>query len=83
MTDSGCSPMFSTQFLSLMEFWVFDPVVFGLLIWGHLTDCTDILGRELNWMMTTLNHQQTVFNWKNDLLMSSCIIDKLFSCLTL
>ncbi len=76
-------PRFSTQSLSPMEFWILAAVAFGLLIWGRLADCTDIIGRELNWMMSTLNHQWTDFNWKNDLLMSSCIIDKLFSCLTL
>jgi hypothetical protein len=56
--------------------------VSGLLIWGCLADCIDTIGRELNWMMISLNHQWTDFNWKNDLLMSSCIINKLFSCLT-
>ncbi len=81
-TETGCFQG-STQFLSPMEFWVLVAVAFGLLIWGRLADCKDIIGRELNWMMSTLNHQWTDFNWKNYLLLSSCIVDKLFSCLTL
>ncbi|XP_058619938.1 uncharacterized protein LOC131532373 isoform X2 [Onychostoma macrolepis] len=43
--------------LSPMKFWVLAAVAFGLLIWGRLADCKDIIGRELNWMMSTLNHQ--------------------------
>ncbi len=62
------------------EFWVLAAVAFGLLIWGSMADYTDTIGRELNWMMSTLNHQLTDFNWKNDMLISSCIIDELFSC---
>ncbi len=52
----------SPPFLSPMEFLVLDAVAFDLLIWGPLADCTDIIGRELNWMMTSLNHQLTHFN---------------------
>ncbi len=48
---------FFSPFLSLMEFWFLATVAFGLLFWGCLTDCTDTFGKELNWMMTSLNHQ--------------------------
>ncbi len=41
-------PRFTSQYLSPMEFWVLAGVAFGLLIWGHLADCTDSIGRELN-----------------------------------
>ncbi len=64
---------FSQGLLNLCHRWSF-----GSLPLSPLADYTDIIGRELNWMMSTLNHQWTDFNWKNDLLMSSFIIDKLF-----
>ncbi len=35
-------------------------------------ECTDTIGGELNWMMKSLNLEN------NSLLLSSCIIDKLF-----
>ncbi len=68
--------------LSPTEFCVLAAVAYGLFIWGRLADCTDTIGRELNWMSTLL-HQWTDFNWTNDLLLSSCIIDQHISCLTL
>ncbi len=46
------SPKVFSPFLSPMGFWFLAAVASGLLSWGHLTDCTDTIGRELNWMMT-------------------------------
>ncbi len=65
-TEPGFSKVFS-PFLSPMEFWFLATVAFGLLSWGRLTDCTDTIGRELNWLMTSLNHQWTDFEWMNEL----------------
>ncbi len=59
-------PRFSTQSLTPMEFRVFAAAAFGLLIWGRLADWADIIGRELNWIMSSLNQPWTDFNWKND-----------------
>ncbi len=44
-----------------MEFWVFAAVTFVLLIWGHLANCTDNIGRELNWMISTITNELTYF----------------------
>ncbi len=45
-------------------FWFLATVAFGLLIWWCLTDCTDTIGNELTWMMTSVSHQWTDFSWK-------------------
>ncbi len=52
----------------------------GFIVFFQQSDCADTIGRDLNWMMTSMIHQWTDFIWKNDsLLLSSCIIDKLLS----
>ncbi len=64
-TEPGFSQGFFLHFCHWWEFWFLATVTFGLLSWGRLTDCTDTIGRELNWMMTSLKHQWTDFSWKN------------------
>ncbi len=63
-TEPGFSQGFFSPFLSPMKFWFLAAVAFGLLSWGRLTDCTDTIGRVLNWMMTSLKHQRTGISWK-------------------